>query len=798
MKHNSNRILGFLEIEGTESGPVPISAFSIDVKSESPIMHMDIIPSQSGREGISPKHNLLAIHEDSQVSCYDQRLEGMHWSQQIELESSKSVKREPVHVSYAAFTGLQDGRKALLKHREDILAALDADSDDAESSLLILLSSTGFVEKSPRNCVLFQIYRIRPTRPAYSGMKSHNGPHLLLSHTLTSPQEFQASIKNYTLHTSSGTLYEQSANGVTVYDLSGTTPRITKSLMSDHDGIASCLRLSSNLLATSTQSSLSILGLPYGSLQGRTTVSDDPSTHNHKRSNANVQLLLFFAQLNVIVVLDGRRLIAVPISISSPKQPSQKRKRDDLLVGSLACGSCTHRVNPGKHAAKRNGSIFGTYINNYHPNDPSSKESCDLEQLLQEGELGPSDRLTTQEHTILNPQSGQVDQRRVSYLLSKIFKVSNFEQPNNNGNSRSVGGLEVNIWPAKVCDWLLQLGLFAVDRVASSLRHHKLLEPGVKLAPGALTDALARWDPSLSVLDTLLASATPLSPVEVAHALLAVMQIIKDDNQQGNAKLLTNGEGKTSLPSEWKMQVINGGELQKQMPHSPRCADANIAVLYLVLRRLQVYPSNTLTQALRQTFSRSQLRCLVDLFRMEVARNGWLSFYQDNLGILKSTNTEDGQVTLISHVLNSVLDTLGPTGWILGSSVIEDVTETIEMISYLKAEVSAALEGIEEATYLKGVLGEMLLCGKHVLAPASKKALTYRNSQRAVSQPIKPMTIALQDDQSSVLPLGLKPEPVISTLKVGAGGEVMRRSKRDIGRLKSKAVGKYTFERISV
>jgi len=38
----------------------------------------------------------------------------------------------------------------------------------------------------------------------------------------------------------------------------------------------------------------------------------------------------------------------------------------------------------------------------------------------------------------------------------------------------------------------------------------------------------------------------------------------------------------------------------------------------------------------------------------------------------------------------------------------------------------------------------------------------------------------------------------ISTHRVGAGGEVIRRSRRDVGRLKSRMVPKYSFERIFV
>ena len=49
------------------------------------------------------------------------------------------------------------------------------------------------------------------------------------------------------------------------------------------------------------------------------------------------------------------------------------------------------------------------------------------------------------------------------------------------------------------------------------------------------------------------------------------------------------------------------------------------------------------------------------------------------------------------------------------------------------------------------------------------------------------------------LPLGLNlDKDRVPLTKVGAGGEVMRRSRRDIGDLKSRRVGEYSFERIVI
>ena len=119
--------------------------------------------------------------------------------------------------------------------------------------------------------------------------------------------------------------------------------------------------------------------------------------------------------------------------------------------------------------------------------------------------------------------------------------------------------------------------------------------------------------------------------------------------------------------------------------------------------------------------------------------------------------------------------------------------EAEELIASLKLEVSAALEGLEEATYLKGLTAEMVRYGDVVLkgipeleGPPGKRLKTSYSSK----------VISTAEPEVKLLPMGLKPEQQISQLRIGAGGEVHERSARDIGRLKSQKVGKYSLERI--
>ena len=751
-------------------------------------------------------HYLLAIHENGVVSCYTHDLEKQEWTEQLEKSSPKRDAREICRITHAALSSVQSARKALLKDREDISATLDVDPDNAGGSLLALLSSTPSAETSTDESLQISIYQVRTKQPISSGTMPRPRLHQLLSYTLPVPRKFPVSKADFRIHMASGFLYQQNPNGMIIYNLSGPNPCITQAMDSNQQNLGSCMRLSSSLLAISTNSSISVINVPYGSLQcsqiisgsqGSESASQSPKLHSHQTPNEDIRLLSYFSRLDLLVALRERSLVVLPLTISPLKGPSGKRKRGGLLIDSLARGSAALQISPGQDRAKRRIKAFG-----YHLAQADQKSSCSIEDreiddLLERGDIRGFDSLMTTKLGTTNPQGSHVDHHTLSYVISKIFQVSDETVTKNSEVSESVNRLAVRIWPTETCDWLMRQGLLTVDRIATSLRHYQILAPDATLATGTLIDALTQWDSSLDLLRTMTESRTPMSPVELAHALLQVVHRIKSEESDEGTKLLTNGEPQLSPQIEDKTSFHEEGEQQMQTSLSPKHASREL--LATVLQRLCASSSYSLTHALKQTFSRSLLRSLADILRMEIAHNGWLSTYEDDVGMPDTAARQDAQITPISHVLNSLLDSLGPMGWVLGSSMTDDLTGAADTISYMKAEISAALEGVEEAAYLKGVLGEMLLCGRGALKPPSKKSLTHTNDPTDNSQYAKPTKVALGNDEGSrMLPLGLKLKPVIPMTKVATGGEVIARSKRDVGRLKSKMVGKYSFERIVV
>jgi len=182
---------------------------------------------------------------------------------------------------------------------------------------------------------------------------------------------------------------------------------------------------------------------------------------------------------------------------------------------------------------------------------------------------------------------------------------------------------------------------------------------------------------------------------------------------------------------------------------------------------------------------------------MSLARAGWLTPYTESLPSPSPDPSDQNiQISTISKLLNCLLDAIGSTGWLLGSSIGDEISESADTIVYMKAEISAALESVEEATYLRGILGEVLLyASSYSTSQIKREGDKAGQGQRTIT------TIPPADEKAglaSALPLGLKASQGVGMTKVGAGGELIQRSKRDVGRLKDRKVPKYSFERILI
>ncbi|KAL2048292.1 hypothetical protein N7G274_000203 [Stereocaulon virgatum] len=789
-----------------------------------PVVRLDTFRVPEEEDSDTPENKVLAVYEDGTVACHSKDLTIQEWSTNVNKGSANGDFATSTHIGYAAVLNVEQARKAILKGREDILATLGTDTGHVGANILVVVirSETieGAVEHWNSTLKIFAMKAVKVGTNLLSGSTRHDLQELA-SQAIPEPLQLQSKQSKFTFNASYGKLYQYSEETLIAYDLIGSIPRLENNQYLP-ETISSCLQLSPNLLAYATPNSVSIVDLTYYSLQaerklarvGRLSrISQTPEKQkNQPMKGKSLSLLSYYAPLDIVVALEGRKILAFQLSTTTlQKGGSRKRKRDGLLVNALGRGSSSAKGTPSDQVISH-GKIkqLGRHLPS-HPTDRDwSAQKAEIDRYSSQSDLANFETVAASalglefnrgHNEILESASSTfVNLHKVYYLLSKIFSVDKPEKTmQQEASPETSEKIVMHFLPRRICKWLIERGLFTNYHIERSLKHYGTLPFTAKLSKSALTCALADLDVSLELISFILAGPTPLNARELVQFLANTVKGTERLEVTKSGRLLTNGEvASSSSVGDDRMQLTNGEVSKDSSLSSADVAneESHHLILSLTLRRLYACPSSSVARALKEELSTVQLRLLIDVLRMEIARNGWLSPYDNSLETTESNFPNSNQLCHIAHLLNCAIDSMGTGGWILGTSINGDSSETADTLSYMRAEISAALEGIEEATYLKGILGEMLLCGKNALLSSAKP--TKPDQAQLTTPPVKPTTIALNDQDSGLLPLGLKPAPVISMAKVGAGGELIKRSARDIGQLKSKMVGKYSFDRIII
>lgn len=215
--------------------------------------------------------------------------------------------------------------------------------------------------------------------------------------------------------------------------------------------------------------------------------------------------------------------------------------------------------------------------------------------------------------------------------------------------------------------------------------------------------------------------------------------------------------------------------------------------LALALSKLYTYPDEIIVNGIRTNYSLQTTVSLIYLLRIELARGGWTAKYFESDTKNSPSGSPcipDSTIVLIVTLLNCCIDAVGAAGWLSGEVPLADGTsyKAKDFITSLQIETSALLECIEEATYLQNFLTEMVRFG------CTRQKEIAASKAQGSSKPIS----LISDKDSKALPFGLRTEKPISLTRVVTGGEISRRTMRDVGDRKSRRVGKYCRERILV
>ncbi|KAL8651200.1 MAG: hypothetical protein Q9210_003390 [Variospora velana] len=775
-------------------GSLKTSAFDLPENGNA-IVHLEVLPSNC-HENEATDVEVLCVHEDGTIRCYDEPLTTEKWNARTASTPNGNQTYQELHVVHTSTISIQHARRTILTSREDILGSLDAGQDIYTPNLLLLLT------RSDNGTLFLRISAIRKSEATnpQAFLSRRSIVEELISFTLPEPNNVRGKEAFFRLHKSNGLLYQGTPGNLCVYDLTTLAPRLMQTMnFPNAKGVLSYIRISSDLVATMAPDSMFLIDSRFSSFQARyalptpkqarAKVSYDLKAKSPVLGTPGAQLLSYHSPSSSAIVLFGRNLIAVDISTTIASRVAirdRKRKYTGLLIDAIGRDSIA--VEDSTPSQKRTIPLpqgLRKELNTFREPAAWKDQKTALDALLEKGDRKKWDDLMSA--TLASGNGGFPPDYQVDYVLSKMFFATPLEDTTKRQEDRFVGKLHLEYLPGKSWHCLIHKGLITLDRIYGALKRQAKIDHNNELKDSDLTQALVAYDPSLASLLSMLQSPCLLKVSQICHALKITVARSLTPGAPDGTKLLTQGHENIDANSRSLDDMLVANGVSDDGSHQTSSEFEGFhALLDAIIGRCNACSAPSLTKALQAQLSRAELRNLINLLRIKLARNGWLSPYTDNPPSNESYQFySNSQLAMIGHLLNCCVDSLGSTGWLLNNNTIDDSEAAIETVSFMKAEISAAVAGVEEASFLQGVLGEALLCGKSALNP-----------QAANRPPL--VETDWGNGQKAALPLGLKLDHNISLTKVGAGGELQRRSRRDIGKLKSRKIPKYSFEHIAV
>ncbi|KHO01209.1 uncharacterized protein MAM_00210 [Metarhizium album ARSEF 1941] len=750
--------------------------------------------------------DIVAICEDGQVDYLSGEDLNLQWSalSKPAIQDVIAGAIESLQVEYVSSGNVTDFREGIFKNRLEIFSALPR-ALDADPSLLFVVVKSAAQGISTRHLLVLAAMP--------GGALAAPGLQKLITLDISPLPAVSLQKKSpiYEVDIHSGFLMELASGVLSVYDLTGAIPKKKSSMQMR--GTHSFIRLSRPFLLSTSPDSMVLYNHQYRSVHGRSDLdlSELPPDDQQRRS---CLLIGHFRGQDLAVALIDNMLVSIHVE---PPHSHGKRRKGGLLIDSIGRGASfemqAKRLRAESVSAEFSrlipGSMTEEYLATYH------KEILAANELLANNALGKWEDLLRQKFGLKNQTdsalvngetvTGQfedlpewdwqtktgsypsADRRWVLYAISQVFSVETAS------SDESKPELRLALPDSNVTTYLVVAGHLTISNLISAFRDVLTVEAsGTKAVARDLIHSLTDADPSMTLLLNYL-QATKLGEVELLLAirsLMLSMDLLPDTNKLNKLKLLTN----ETLEAD--TQEVDLDDLERQIAVTEHYlgdeTSSRSRGLTLAFTKLWRIPAIATVKALRDTIRTEEVLAFIYILRVELVRGAWTTLYMDCTSLDSEGNDAppDGVITLIADLLGRCLDAVGAGGWLFNDAMTwADKTEAGDFLTALKLEVAAALEGLEEAVLLNGIVGEAVRYG-----------LTVEKNwaARQVWTPKKPIPLHLEGKESRLLPLGLKTKLLPSRDKVVSGGEVVNRSSRETGHLISQKVEAYSLERLAI
>jgi hypothetical protein len=720
------------------------------------------------------------------------------------LQDAIATQIESFEVDYITSGTLTEFSEGIFKDKPEIFSALPK-TPDSEPELVALVSKTLSQGQESRHSVVLAVA---------SGVSSASSDIQKLSPLeivpIGTPSPRGAETPVYQIDVQAALLMQLKQGSLSIYDLTTPVPKL-KSVVQMESAV-SFTRLSRPFVLSCSLESIGLYNHQYRSIHANASLDlSEVLTESEKPQSC--QLISYLRSQELVVALVDNVLVSIQIE---PPKSHGKRRKQGLLIDSIGRGTATEipakKAKTDKLLAEFSKYVPGSMTEQYMTKLRSELDIADGH--LAKGDLGEWEGLlrrrfrvglrsaadTTDAKEDKDSQElpewewlsggasyAMVDRRWVLYAIGRTFSISTTEAP------ESRPKLQLILPDTNVTSYLVVAGHLTLSNLKAAFRDEFDVEAldGKAIVEDLLT-SLTDADPSMTLVLNYL-QATQLSELELLLAIRALMlnlDLIPDPKKPASNKLLKN-EAHDGVEN-YEMDL---DDLERDIAITEYYlgddSSSRSRGLTLAFTKLWRLPAITTVKAIRATLKTEEILSLIYTLRVELVRGAWTSLYIDPTSFDSEGNDPppDGVITLISDLLGRCLDAVGAGGWLLNDAISSNKSETGDLLTALKLEVTAALEGLEEAVYLNGIVGEAVGFGL-----ASQKG----GAGRQVWNANKPVPMQMEGRESRLLPLGLKTKQMPTKSKIVSGGEVVQRSTRETGHLISQKVEAYSLEKLAI
>lgn len=828
------------------TGTISASSFLI-TDTNSPTVFMDLVPTTATTQDQDGSFDVVVVHKDGRVRRLAHDLAIERWNT-MTMGSQTAGAQE---IQAGSIAGFEEARKGLLRKRPDLVAMILGDRASATSenpSILILVSHPGQKKAIVPGDVRVHLFSVPAHVPANS-LPSSEAQRLRPLTTFNLPNLQGAEMLDsrrvhWNANLGSGELSVSFDSGFISYDLSQYTPEVSSHLLLGSERFSSLMRITPRAVIAAGQSSIAVYNTQYRSVQAELPLSEALSATSAKQetTTAAFEFISHSPKLAVAVAACGFNLVAFDLESFRQRDSSHRKARGSLLIDAIGKGVAHHEPEVQRSHLGQNATNYVQPLG--HTRIEDSERWAETRSEL---DAAVKAQNPVQFDSIVKSQFGKqsagtkkfplqkefVDPEKISYLLSTIFSLKT-DRDGSTGPK-----LVLSFWPRETFQWLMSTGCLSSGNVHAALRKAALPRVLPPLPHDALVQALAdHHKGSIKLLLQIIRSPVQLGAFELATALRIILDFARfhsSNSSDAVPRTLTEAPHKPDEPTQ-EVTVTRGAEDKPPSQESESAVTNAIMGLNLTLTRLHSQPSDQVTKAIRSTISNTDALSIINHLRHSLAIGGYILRFTEEQQPPESPHKKIPPLSLpvIIDLLNATINAIGPSGWISAAGFASNQGSEATLVADMKTEVSAVLAGVEEATYLKGILREFIRCsetatGTQSASSVSRARALANNAPQQTTAGIKrkerhngaeieiydqpnqtgggaassdvralPLSLKLSEDQDrDGVTGGASAEP--SKIKVlKSTGEVKTRSSREVNYLRRKAVGKYSFERIIV